>query len=271
MIREPGYQPRMTILTFARKGNGVYRCRNQRDRLIIPRLRPGVIYFIVFCAVEFYKQGDQMGRLIFVTGGTRSGKSAFAEEVTAALGSDVTYIATARAGDGEMEKRIALHRQRRPAGWRTVEEPAEVRAAIELWGERSEVILLDCLTIFISNLMLAGEPVNEDDNPSNTGPGRREAEAAHDREIVQAVEQIAAAAKAAKAVVVVVSNEVGLSLVSPYPLGRRYQELVGWANQIMAGAADETYLVVAGIPLDLKAMGRQVRDRFREEKVRHGN
>lgn len=194
--------------------------------------------------------GDQMGKLIFVTGGTRSGKSAFAEEVTDALGSNVTYIATARAGDGEMMERIALHRQRRPDNWRTVEEPEQVRETIEYWGARSDVILLDCLTLFISNLMLNDEP---------------------DNLIVQAAEDIAAAAKAAKAHVVVVSNEVGLSLVPPNQLGRRYQEVVGRANQVLARAADEVYLVVAGMPLDLKEMGHKVRDRFREEKMRRDN
>jgi adenosylcobinamide kinase/adenosylcobinamide-phosphate guanylyltransferase len=201
-----------------------------------------------------------MGRLIFVTGGTRSGKSAFAEEVVTALGSDVTYIATARAGDSEMAERIALHRQRRPQSWRTVEEPEEVRGAIEFWGERSEVILLDCLTIYISNLLLAGEKGGADND--STGGGEP------DRDIVSDVRQIAAAAKTVKAHVVVVSNEVGLSLVSPYPLGRQYQEIVGRANQVLARDAEETYMVVAGIPLDLKEMGRQVRKRFREEKVR---
>lgn len=211
-----------------------------------------------------------MGKLIFVTGGTRSGKSAFAEEVTAALGRDVTYIATARAGDDEMANRIALHRQRRPASWRTVEEPEQLSAVIEYWGEQSEVILLDCLTIYISNLLLAGA-ADEEHGTSAGGDKEpapapeRAATATVDREITGAVERVADIAKAVKAHVVVVSNEVGLSLVSPYPLGRRYQEIVGRANQIMAGAADETYLVVAGIPLDLTELGRQVRARYRKE------
>lgn len=195
-----------------------------------------------------------MGRMIFVTGGTRSGKSAFAEKITAALGDKVVYIATARAEDGEMEKRIALHRERRPAVWRTVEEPEKVGEAIEQWEQQAEVILLDCLTMYISNLLLAGENGEED----------REKAELQDRAIVNLMEKTAAAARASKAHVVVVSNEVGLSLISPYSLGRRYQELVGRANQIFARAADETYLVVAGMPLDLKEMDRRVMSRFRK-------
>lgn len=212
-----------------------------------------------------------MGKLIFVTGGTRSGKSAFAEEITAVNGNDITYIATARAGDGEMAERIALHRQRRPDNWRTVEEPEQVRAAVEYWGERSDVILLDCLTLHISNLLLAGEDaVGNSEGDTRSEEDRKKAEV-YDRGIVQAAEQIAAAAKAAKAHVVVVSNEVGLSLVPPYSLGRRYQEIVGRANQIFAREADEAYLVIAGCPLDLKEMGQLVQKGIREGKMRRDN
>lgn len=185
-----------------------------------------------------------MSRMIFVTGGTRSGKSAFAEEVTAALGSKVTYIATARAGDGEMAERIALHRRRRPDNWQTVEEPEQLKASVEYWGERSDVIMIDCLTLYLSNLLLADET---------------------DNFIGQAAEEVAAAAKAVKANVVVVSNETGLSLVPPNKLGRRFQEIVGRANQVFAQAADEAYLVVAGMPLEIKETGREIRARFRKE------
>lgn len=212
-----------------------------------------------------------MGKLIFVTGGTRSGKSTFAEEVTAALGSNITYIATARASDGEMAERIALHRQRRPDNWRTVEEPEQVKAVVEYWGERSDAILLDCLTLHISNLLLAGETeAGNSEGDTGSVDGRKRAEKL-DRYILQAAEQIAAAAKAAKAHVVVVSNEVGLSLVPPYPLGRRYQDIVGRANQIFARDADEAYFVIAGCPLDIKEMGQKVRDRFGEGKMRRDN
>lgn len=256
MIRKPGYRPGGDHRVLREKGKWCFFALSSEISLLSPGRAGGNFYV-----------GDKMGRLIFVTGGTRSGKSAFAEEVAAALGSDVTYIATARAGDSEMAERIALHRERRPESWRTVEEPEEVRKAIEYWGKRSEVILLDCLTIYISNLLLAGENGGADNN-GTAGGGSISDSAEFNRNIVSAVKQIATAAKTAKAHVVVVSNEVGLSLVSPYPLGRQYQEIVGRANQVLARDADETFLVVAGIPLDLKEMGRQVRERFREEKVR---
>lgn len=181
------------------------------------------------------------GKLIFVTGGIRSGKSAFAEEVTSRLGEQVTYIATAQALDEEMKHRIRLHRERRPGNWTTVEEPLQVTGVITEYGGKCDVIMLDCMTILLSNMMFEQEQKH--------GEFRREFQ----DEMIEEICSLARAAKETSAHVVIVSNEVGMTLVSDNFLGRQYQELVGRANQVVAGLADEAYLVVAGHPIDLKS------------------
>ncbi len=181
------------------------------------------------------------GKLIFITGGIRSGKSTIAEKIASGLGPQVTYIATAQALDKEMGHRIDLHRQRRPGHWTTVEEPVNVTRVITEHGAKCDVIILDCLTMWLSNLLLAGQEKAGGKTPKEL-PGR----------VLEEVRALAEAAKEAAAHVVIVSNEVGMTLVSDNFLGRQYQELVGWANQIVAGLADEAYLVVAGYPVNLK-------------------
>lgn len=181
------------------------------------------------------------GKLVFVTGGIRSGKSAFAEEVTAQLGTAIAYIATAEALDDEMEHRIKLHRERRPDNWTTVEEPLQVTDKVRALGIEFDVIMLDCLTILLSNMMFAEEQ-------KAGGEFKKEFQDA----IIEEISSLAKAARESRAHVVIVSNEVGMTLVSDNFLGRQYQELVGRANQIIAGLADEAYLVVAGHPIDLK-------------------
>ncbi len=181
------------------------------------------------------------GKLIFVTGGIKSGKSAFAEDLVSQLGQSVTYIATAQALDDEMENRIYLHRQRRPKTWRTIEEPLNVSSVISEYGAKSDVIMLDCLTMLVSNLMF--KICGPDDVYQSKG---------HD-DIINEIGFLAKTAKEAKANVVIVSNEVGMTLVSDNYLGRQYQELVGRANQVLARMADEAYLVVCGYGIDIKS------------------
>lgn len=182
------------------------------------------------------------GKLVFVTGGIRSGKSAFAERITSELGQTITYVATAEALDDEMKLRIELHRQRRPDNWVTVEEPLKVTAVLKEYGSKCDVIMLDCLTILTSNLMFAREQA-----------AGQEFKKEMQNEIIEEIEALARAARDAEAHVVIVSNEVGMTLVSDNFLGRQYQELVGRANQIVAGLADEAYLVAAGYPIALKS------------------
>jgi adenosylcobinamide kinase/adenosylcobinamide-phosphate guanylyltransferase len=170
-----------------------------------------------------------MSGATLVLGGARSGKSAHAERL--ALGTRLApiYIATAQAFDDEMQERIARHRSdREGAGWRTLEEPIELPGAIRSAAGAGSVVLVDCLTLWLSNLMLGGHDVAP-------------AQAALLEAIVDATGPI-----------VLVSNEVGLGLVPETPLGRRFRDAQGRLNQAVAAAAGRVVFVAAGLPLQLK-------------------
>jgi adenosyl cobinamide kinase/adenosyl cobinamide phosphate guanylyltransferase len=171
-------------------------------------------------------------RLILVTGGARSGKSRFAEERLAALapGGPWRYVATAEPLDDEMRARIEHHRARRGAQWRTIEASRLLADAVCAPGDDS-AILVDCITIWLSNLMLDG---------------------ATDEAILAAADLLGAAARTAARPVVFVTNEVGGGIVPMDPLARRFRDLAGWVNQRLASACDEVFLVAAGLPLKLR-------------------
>ena len=180
-----------------------------------------------------------MGQLILILGGARSGKSAYAERLAHERGGAVLFVATATAGDDEMAQRIAAHRADRPAAWATLEAPTGVAAAVAAVDPPAETILLDCVTLLVSNLLLAHETAGD------AAIGQ-----AIDAEIAALLAQI----ETSMATWVVVSNEVGMGLVPPYPLGRAYRDLLGRVNARLAARADRAYLLVAGLPLDLKRL-----------------
>lgn len=184
-----------------------------------------------------------MGELILVLGGARSGKTTFAQQLGRELGGEnVLFVATAEARDDEMAARIASHRQSRPASWCTLEAPLDVAAVLAQQADAARVVLIDCLSLLVSNVILAlGEE-----------PDAAAAQAA----VMSEVEGILRVQRAATAAFIIVSNEVGLGLVPPYPLGRLYRDLLGLANQAVAAQASRVYLMVAGIPLDLRALAR---------------
>jgi adenosylcobinamide kinase/adenosylcobinamide-phosphate guanylyltransferase len=179
-----------------------------------------------------------MSKIVLVTGGARSGKSTFAEKYVAALGGKVAYIATAEALDDEMRARVALHRARRPAGWPTYEAPRAAAPVLAQAAAGAAAVLFDCLTVYLANLLL--------DPSAPAGPRER-----HDH-IRGEIAALVAAARAVAATVVFVSNEVGAGIVPENALAREYRDLAGLANQQVAAAADEVYLVVSGIPVDIK-------------------
>ena len=185
--------------------------------------------------------------IFLVTGGTRSGKSAFAQNLAAKWGTRVAYVATAEAGDPEMRERIAKHQAARPATWTTVEAPFQLREALAAPGATAEVILVDCVTMYISNLIFRETgPVAGDENPA-LDP-RIEA-------IIQG--EIAALLQTAATIpakVIFVTNELGAGLVPPSNLGRLYRDIVGRANQQIAAAAAQVFWVVCGIAVDVKAL-----------------
>ena len=177
--------------------------------------------------------------LVLVLGGVRSGKSAFAQSLARRLGGRVTVVATARGADEEMRRRIEEHRRKRPAEWRTVEKPIGVGEAVGAEEGRAEVVLLDCLTMLVANAM--AQPARD----------WRESE----ERVRKEVEELLKACEASSGTVIVVSNEVGMGVVPPYPVGRRYRDLLGWANQRLAGAADRVYWMAAGLAIEIKASG----------------
>ncbi len=179
-----------------------------------------------------------MGHLTFLLGGARSGKSTHAERLARQVGGSVTFIATAEALDPEMANRIAAHKCKRPEDWRTLEIPRRITAVLEKDPPRSQVIILDCLTLLVTNILLEASP--EEEEPE---------EAVAFSLVKGELEALLAFIKRHEAYWVLVSNEVGLGLVPPYPLGRVYRDLLGWANQQVAARANEVLWMVAGIPV----------------------
>jgi len=172
-----------------------------------------------------------MPELILVTGGARSGKSRFAVELASSLSPQVTFIATAAPFDDEMEERIALHQKSRPFLWETIEEQKDVALILSQINSPRRVVIVDCLTLLISNLLLEGKK---------------------EKEILGQVEKIADKGKKYNRATIVVSNEVGWGVVPPTKLGRKFRDIAGGANQIIASKANKVYLLVCGIPYKLK-------------------
>ena len=187
---------------------------------------------------EKMKETMPSARLTLILGGARSGKSTYAEEQARACGGRVLFVATATAGDAEMAARIRKHRAARPPDWETLEAPAETGHAILARKSPVDVLILDCMTLLVSNILLG--------LPENPAP-----EAALDK-VAAELDALLEAHTRLGGEWFVVSNEVGLGLVPEYPLGRVYRDLLGWANQQLAKAADRVVLMVAGIPMPVK-------------------
>jgi len=165
---------------------------------------------------------------LFVLGGARSGKSRYAQSRAEAMPGDPVFIATAEAFDDEMRERIARHRADRDARWRTVEAPRKLPAAIDALNDAESVVLVDCLTLWVSNLLLA------------------------DADIPAAGRQLSDAIARFEGALILVANEVGLGIVPDNALARRFRDAAGLLNQSVAAAADEVVLLTAGLPLALK-------------------
>ena len=177
-----------------------------------------------------------MSRTIFITGGARSGKSSFAEQTADAYCAPLCYLATAQSLDDEMGQRILQHQQRRGDAWHTIEEPLQLAQALTENDGAFNVILIDCLTLWLSNLLMLHEYLGE------KAGGR----------ILEDVLHLAETLRGMTTPVIIVSNEVGMGIVPENRLARIFRDLAGQANQIIAAAADEAWLVACGIPLKLK-------------------
>jgi adenosylcobinamide kinase/adenosylcobinamide-phosphate guanylyltransferase len=169
-------------------------------------------------------------QIILITGGARSGKSRYAEQRAEEMGHRPLYVATAEAQDDEMSQRIAEHQKRRGNPWRTIEEPVELAEALLAQCGKTDSALVDCLTLWISNLLI-----------------RRD-----EKVVAEKVEQLVKILPRLNFNIVFVSNEVGWGIVPDNLLARKFRDLAGWTNQRIAQAADEVVLMVAGVPMIVK-------------------
>ena len=170
-------------------------------------------------------------KLYFITGGARSGKSSFAEKLALGLAGRRAYIATAQALDAEMAAKIEKHRKDRDAAWDTYEEPLAVAELLAKLSRTHGIVLLDCLTLWLSNVM---------------------AHTDGDGAVVNRSDELVKAAKGFGGVCIAVSNEVGLGIVPDNPLARKFRDFAGMLNQRVAQEADEVYFTASGIPVRIK-------------------
>ncbi|MFH1245419.1 MAG: bifunctional adenosylcobinamide kinase/adenosylcobinamide-phosphate guanylyltransferase [Candidatus Omnitrophota bacterium] len=172
-----------------------------------------------------------MAKLVFVLGGARSGKSSYAVELAEKLSRNVAYIATCVHPDPEMKQRIKRHKKSRPGHWQVVEEGRDISAALGNIGRQYNVVIIDCLGLLVTNLLL---------------------EHFSDSKILKTLQRTIQGISGHPAAVLVVSNEVGSGIIPDNPLGRRFRDLLGIANQMFARKADEVIWMQAGIPVKIK-------------------
>lgn len=189
------------------------------------------------------------GTITLILGGARSGKSDWAERLAAQSGRPVVFVATATADDAEMAERIATHRAARPATWRTVEAPLTLADTVVANAHAGEVVLIDCLTLWVSNVILRQVP---DGSDIDLVP--RDRWQAIERHLLKATEELLDTTLELGASLVLVSNEVGMGLVPPYQLGRRYRDILGRVNRAVAQRADSVVLMIAGLPVDVRQL-----------------
>lgn len=192
----------------------------------------------------------EKAKLILITGGARSGKSEFAERLAQELAEQnlsapyLAYIATAQILDDEMADRVKHHQARRSEIWLTKEAPYAAHLAIAEVAHEVDVILFDCLTLYVTNLLLAAD------------------ESACDEEqltyILAQIDKLLGACREGNKTVILVTNEVGMGIVPENALARKYRDWAGWVNQKVAQAADEVYFVVSGIPVEIKKLARNL-------------
>ena len=179
-----------------------------------------------------------MKKLTLILGGARSGKSDYAEQLGRESSKSVLFIATATAFDDEMRERIQNHRATRPHEWQTLEAPMNVGAALLSEKFRAEIVIVDCITLLVSNILLA----LPEDSPFEIVM----------QKVKDEIDSLLSAQEGIGDEWLIVSNEVGLGLVPPYPLGRMYRDALGRANQMLARAAQRVVFMVAGIPTVIK-------------------
>ncbi len=172
-----------------------------------------------------------MGKITFILGGARSGKSTYALNLAQERGKKVAFIATGEPRDAEMKKRIALHKKERPSGWKTFEEQKNISSVLKKIGQEFDLVIIDCLTLLISNLILTGLKSDLIQNKIN--------------DLLNEVTKI-------KSNCIIVSNEVGLGIVPENKLARDFRDIAGRANQLVAKKSNQVFFIVSGIPWRIK-------------------
>ncbi|TAJ98544.1 MAG: bifunctional adenosylcobinamide kinase/adenosylcobinamide-phosphate guanylyltransferase [Candidatus Manganitrophaceae bacterium] len=179
-----------------------------------------------------------MNRLTLVLGGARSGKSRFALEQGEALGGEKIFIATAKPTDEEMARRIERHRRERPEGWKTVEAPVRLAEALQSLEGKGDVVVIDCFTLWLSNLLTAFDEEEE--------------------KVLGEIDRLMKVARSVSLSIIAVSNEVGMGIVpTDHFLSRLFRDLSGTLHQKWAAEADEVYWVMAGIAVPIKRKGHE--------------
>lgn len=182
------------------------------------------------------------GRLILVTGGARSGKSHFAEKLAEQSGKSIAYLATAQVLDAEMAERVALHQARRGPHWTTYDAAFLAKDRLIEAAQHHEIILFDCLTLHVTNLLLAaGAQADSSVLRQNLG------------ELLQAIQ-------CSGRTVIMVTNEVGSGIVPENALARQFRDWAGWANQMVADVADQVFLVICGQAVDVKKLAYAIQE-----------
>ncbi len=172
-----------------------------------------------------------MSKITFILGGARSGKSKFATEEAKGIGKKVAFIATCKPMDKEMEERISIHKKARPAEWQTFEEPRDIPLLLKKMSRGFEVIIVDCLTLLVSNLLLDGFK---------------------EKDIEENINEILFVLNKLKAHVIIVSNEVGLGIVPDNKLAREFRDIAGRVNQLVAKEANKVFFMTSGLALKIK-------------------
>ncbi len=172
-----------------------------------------------------------MAKITFILGGARSGKSSYALELAKKHKGKIAFIATCQPFDAEMKQRIAWHKKTRPSHWQCFEEYQDIAALLQQAGNKFDLIIIDCLTLLVTNLMLAGNP---------------------EERIEKIINNILLKLKNIRGKSILVSNEVGLGIVPVNKLGRDFRDIAGKINQLAAKKADEVFFMVSGIPWRIK-------------------
>lgn len=175
----------------------------------------------------------QMKKLTFILGGARSGKSHYAIKLAKGLSRKVAYIATCTHPDKEMKERIKLHKNSRPRHWKVVEEGKEISSTLNKLKNKYDIVVIDCLGLFVSNLL---------------------SENLKDRQVLKRLKDLTQCLSNTKPTTILVSNEVGSGIVPENPLARRFRDLLGLANQMMAKKADEVIFMQSGLPITIKGV-----------------